>query len=490
MPKFDYSEYQYSDYEKYLASRANTPGLILNHCKCDVHFYDNDRTVCLHIDPYFAKDYEYAQREEELNGNSTEPKPDEVTDENEDEDDDSSSEEKEIDKLCKRFDVAFYDEVDEGEPVPEHYNHEYYANNLSGSYVTYHLGEGLLDFFYFDIKKHISSLQSLFALMSISEKPSEEEKGANKPLSVKNAEQRGDYLYRRWELTNLWCKDFFFSSLYTTAFTPVFLEASEKTFRRYLNYIVSLQKEFREKIQFCFDPDFYPHVLGHLYPFERYQLYCSIYKEFPNEVSRTETFHVFRGTSNNEKMPFKDTGALLQERLAMKIDNDSDEYKEFVEKYAARESFNDILLRVPLAFSVSYSCNSIFDMLNLEFTKMLECNIKMRKCKRCGKFFIMKGNYDTNYCDRVEEGQTRSCQELAAQENYKAKIADNPALPIYSKYYKRYAARVRARQIKEADFKKWKFQALSKRDECSDGKITTDEYIEWLESCFPNRTKK
>ena len=135
-------------------------------------------------------------------------------------------------------------------------------------------------------------------------------------------------------------KDFFFSSLYTTAFTPVFLEASEKTFRRYLNYIVSLQKEFREKIQFCFDPDFYPHVLGHLYPFERYQLYCSIYKEFPNEVSRTETFHVFRGTSNNEKMPFKDTGALLQERLAMKIDNDSDEYKEFVEKYADRESLS------------------------------------------------------------------------------------------------------------------------------------------------------
>ena len=85
-------------------------------------------------------------------------------------------------------------------------------------------------------------------------------------------------------------------------------------------------------------------------------------------------------------------------------------------------------------------------------------------------------NYDTNYCDRVAEGQTRSCQDLAAQENYKAKAAENPALPIYSKYYKRYAARVRSRQIKEADFKKWKFQALAKRDECSDGKITVEEY--------------
>ena len=102
----------------------------------------------------------------------------------------------------------------------------------------------------------------------------------------------------------------------------------------------------------------------------------------------------------------------------------------------------------------------------------------------------MKGNYDTNYCDRVAEGQTRSCQDLAAQDNYKAKAAENPALPVYSKYYKRYAARVRSRQIKEDDFRKWKYKALEKRDECSDGKITVEEYIAWMESCFPNRTPK
>ena len=102
----------------------------------------------------------------------------------------------------------------------------------------------------------------------------------------------------------------------------------------------------------------------------------------------------------------------------------------------------------------------------------------------------MKSNYDTNYCDRVAEGQTRSCQDLAAQESYRAKAAENPAPPIYSKYYKRYAARVRSRQIKEADFKKWKFQALAKRDECSNGKITVEEYIAWTESYFPNRTPK
>ena len=40
------------------------------------------------------------------------------------------------------------------------------------------------------------------------------------------------------------------------------------------------------------------------------------------------------------------------------------------------------------------------------------------------------------------------------------------------------------------DFRKWKYKALEKRDECSDGKITVEEYIAWMESCFPNRTPK
>ena len=31
---------------------------------------------------------------------------------------------------------------------------------------------------------------------------------------------------------------------------------------------------------------------------------------------------------------------------------------------------------------------------------------------------------------------------------------------------------------------------MTKRDECTDGKITLAEFEEWLESSFPNRIKK
>ena len=101
----------------------------------------------------------------------------------------------------------------------------------------------------------------------------------------------------------------------------------------------------------------------------------------------------------------------------------------------------------------------------------------------------MKGNYDANYCDRVADGETRTCQELAASEKYKLRTAGDKALPLYSRYYKRYAARVKSRQIKESDFRAWRYAAIAKRDSCSAGEITPEEYEQWLEGSFPNRRK-
>ena len=47
------------------------------------------------------------------------------------------------------------------------------------------------------------------------------------------------------------------------------------------------------------------------------------------------------------------------------------------------------------------------------------------------------------------------------------KMAENQAIPIYRKYYRRYSARVKVNQIKKNEFKKWKYEALVKRDEYS-----------------------
>ena len=227
-------------------------------------------------------------------------------------------------------------------------------------------------------------------------------------------------------------------------------------------------------------------MLGDLNPAERYYTFRMV-KDFPSFIERNEELYMAFAPliTKEENCP----------HYYISIEKNKTDYpEELLEQLAAElNTTTDTLshyLRSMRRLTSRYSFASTEEILELELSKMLENDIRFRKCKRCGKYFIMKGNYDTRYCDRIADNETRSCQELAAQENYKKKMAENKALPIYSKYYKRYTARVKVRQIKEDDFKKWKYEALVKRDECMNGRITTEEYINWLESCFSNRKRK
>ena len=121
---------------------------------------------------------------------------------------------------------------------------------------------------------------------------------------------------------------------------------------------------------------------------------------------------------------------------------------------------------------------------------MLDLNLRYTKCRRCRRLFPLKGKREAKYCEYIAEGETKTCRELAIQENYKAKTADKPEMKIYSKYYKRYSARVKTGQITEEKFRQWKYLAVTKRDQCTDGKIFVDEIEVWMEASFPNRKKK
>ena len=237
----------------------------------------------------------------------------------------------------------------------------------------------------------------------------------------------------------------------------------------YFGYLKTLQEEYLELIEFCFDEEYYPDILGGFTPAERFAIYREINK-LSLVINRTEEFSL---SSRNENA---DIEAKDLQGLSDKFNIEKTDLISIVQKHKS--------------VNISYKVNSVRDMLELEFTKMLEQDIRFRKCKRCGRYFIMKGNYDTNYCDRIAKGETKNCQDIMAMEKYKQKMADNAAIRIYNKYYKRYSARVKVHTILEADFKKWKYQAVTKRDECIDGRITEEEFVNWMESCFTNRNRK
>lgn len=512
----DYSEFELTAYDRYRMKREHRKDIILGYFHNKVRFDAEKRTILFYVDD-FHEDYsmdsmieEYLAEEEKRRGVKLKDDP---------EDEEYIAEEIKKNReryalLQKKYDIermsSHGDPTDFSDyPTDESGEIDYDAEEpirqpmndvLSGTCVTIRYGEGILDFVYSDLITPMKERYAMYRLFrKIREKgivdlPDPEPTEEEKPEKVYNRTQEIVEHYFQFCSTCGDLGDALYASLYSALFPPCFIgyEAdTDKTMGRYADYLVTLQKEYRELLEFVYDENFHPEVLGNLYPSERYRLYREIHDLPDFYVRREELMISPEYMGSPKRMPF----GMEQEEYLKKImkafsSNASEAEKAFAEEYGLDAGHLTMMIRRPSFMSIQYDVSTAAEMLELEFTKMLEENIRFRKCKRCGKYFIMKGNYDTNYCDRIADGSTHTCQELAAIENYRAKAAENKEYALYSKYYKRYAARVKVRQIKEADFKKWKYQALTKRDECADGKITVEEYEAWLEASFANRRKK
>lgn len=486
-----------SEYDKYRIVRSNSKNVRLDFYHNRVKFYPEKKTINIVVDSWERDEYideliEADEREQAKKLGSSYKAYESAEEEIEYEKDNLKECQEYFEKFKSKYNFRasglagpFADDTGKLKNAM--------INIMSGSNVTLNYGEGILDFIYADFLTPVKKAYALFHLLEQwGEENIDSEKYDKKEDEGKTKLTEDEWVlqtYERFSGTFPLIESIAYSSLYSTIFPPFIKGDLTNSIARYGNYLLALQKEFLELIEFCYDEDFYPDVLGSLYPSERLHLYRHAH-DMPTFFERKEEFRTSHNIMDGDKMPYGTTGDKIINALKNLDFSPTDEQKEFAEKYGIKVNTLLFTLQHHMFISARYVCCSIKDMLELELTKMLEQNVRFRKCKRCGKYFIMKGNYDTRYCDRIAEGETRTCQQLAALENYKAKIADNKAVPIYNKYYKRYAARVRVHQLKEDEFNKWRYQAITKRDECNDGKITPEEYIEWMEAYFPNRNRK
>ena len=502
----DYSEYRLSDYEKYLLARSGGGEIRLKYFRNSARFDPDGKGFYISVDPcgefhYMNELIEEVEREEELRIGKKldEPLTQEDIKEFEELRRENEEENVEILNMLKkkyRIDRTEADRDREECAKESGKPPEPLINVLSGAYVALNYGEGLLDFIYADfltpLQAELRNLKGMKAFIERQKADSDYQDG----------EPEGDYDYKVRSSDEETVNDFFdyeasfsaikyvaYSSLYTAVCPPVFESKFdiEKELNYYCRYLLTLQSEYRELVEFCYDEDFYPEVLGGLHPAERYALYRR-FKNLPIGGTRSEKVSFSVRKLRGDAPPFGLPGEKIIERLSSEL-NITPQHIALAKSLGADPEELALAAKIPHYLHVSYQFGSTAEILDLEFTKMLENNIRFKKCKRCGKYFIMKGNYDANYCDRVADGETRTCQELAASEKYKLRTAGDKALPLYSRYYKRYAARVKSRQIKDADFRAWRYAAIAKRDSCSAGEITPEEYEQWLEGSFPNRRK-
>ena len=292
-------------------------------------------------------------------------------------------------------------------------------------------------------------------------------------------------IYENYEYLGSVAENFIKSNLYVNIYPPLIFKWSKKMLKAYFTYILALQGEYRKLLDFCFNMDFYKEELDGITAASRFSLYCQTTDAVPVralEMSFRFTRSVFGSSTVNirDKQAYED----FRKNPAAKLNEVMRAPNAFERKYDISCVSTELARLMPVPIFSSYSCRSLEEMLFLEFEKMLELDMQIKKCKNCGRYFILKGNYQTEYCGRVPEGESQNCQMLGATAKYAQKVKDSPALALFNRAYKRYHARVKAGSVKPDAFKKWKYEAVVMRDKCLDGEMAMDEFERWINGYF------
>lgn len=205
------------------------------------------------------------------------------------------------------------------------------------------------------------------------------------------------------------------------------------------------QKRINELINFCFDQEYNPLL---------------------NELTAEERYFLWRKRNLNQIFTVEQSEINCRTNIVFLSSREfSDSEKEHL--YSDEISTQTIdLIKSTNVFPLHlYYCANPVEYALCEFNSLIQINAKMKRCKRCGKYFLLKGDYNTDYCDRILPGEKLTCKKAAAIDTRKRKIQKSPILKEYERAYKRNYARLSNHKMTNEDFRLWTEKASKKRDE-------------------------
>ena len=264
-----------------------------------------------------------------------------------------------------------------------------------------------------------------------------------------------------------------------------------QTLSRYYEYAVLLQRLYRSLMYFCCDAGFYREDLSGITAATRYYLFC-LQNEITMGMPLKSSLEFRRVVPSIDDMAgavfsdkvfyFMPQSAVKQyEETCQRVVTEGRTEKNSLERdFDLPVTFTELNAALPAVMHTEYHINTLEQLLYLEFINMLELDLRIKRCKNCGRYFALKGNYQTEYCDKYPEGEQKSCQSIAATSKYADKVKASPALGIYNKYYKRIHARKQTGSVTKAQFDKWKKDASKMRDSCDSGGMLPEQFEKWL----------
>jgi len=147
----------------------------------------------------------------------------------------------------------------------------------------------------------------------------------------------------------------------------------------------------------------------------------------------------------------------------------------------------------PLALTYGFAADNghtvllpCYDLVSLpqyiyhEFMRLVSANLYLRRCKNCGKYFVIYGERILEYCNNIPPDSAKPCSAIGPAKLYNQKVKQDPILEVYTRAYKKYVARKRSGSISEKEFKDWTVKARRLRETAYKLKISPEIFAGWM----------
>lgn len=144
------------------------------------------------------------------------------------------------------------------------------------------------------------------------------------------------------------------------------------------------------------------------------------------------------------------------------------------------DTTKDTLVDKKIEIVQMYELLTLDDLFRFEFFNIISQELRFKKCKYCGYYFVPIGRSDIEYCSRVNVGENKPCDQVGAMKRYQAEKENDEVYTAFKKAYRRMNSRTRNKKMTQSAFLEWSTEARKKRDDCTNGVITFEGFLEWL----------
>lgn len=122
----------------------------------------------------------------------------------------------------------------------------------------------------------------------------------------------------------------------------------------------------------------------------------------------------------------------------------------------------------------------IYDLIDFHLRQCIRQEIRMRRCKNCGKFFAVTTRSSAEYCSHPFDEKGRSCKEIASILQWNRTKGEDAIYKAFRKEYKKRFARMKAGTLDANQFYQWSELAREKKTQCDCGELEDAVFLHWL----------